>query len=181
MGQYNDQRFWIRSGRSVEGAFELMVPHGVKDADLRFTTNEHTALTVQLAGGEAIPQTHWHFDSIEQDIGGIRIVRYVAPILQVKVVDQSGTEIGGANVRAMYALERKMTGARTGMISYFERQSSGLYQSSSLAPGFELEVFASKDGLESDRTTLTMQESENRVITLTLKKKAAEPNPNEEE
>jgi hypothetical protein len=41
----------------------------------------------------------------------------------------------------------------------------------SLAPSFEFDVLAAKDGLESDRTKLTMKEGENKVITLMLKAK----------
>ncbi len=172
MGRFNDQHVWIREGRSPsKGAFEMMVPHGIKNVNLHFTTNEHSALTVQFDDKPEMPQRIFRFETIDEDISGIKIVRYVAPILQVRVVDEQGDEVKGATVRGMYAVERTATGARVGMISHFEQQSSGLYQSSSLAPGFEFDVFAAKDGLESDRTKLTMKEGENKVITLMLKAK----------
>src|SRR5690606_17280891 len=37
MGRFDGEPMWIRSGRRTgEGAFELMAPHGMEDADLRF-------------------------------------------------------------------------------------------------------------------------------------------------
>ena len=171
-GRLNDQPVWIREGRSPsKGAFEMMVPHGIKNVRLNFTTNEHSALTVQFDDKPGVPQRNFRFETIEEDIKGIKIVRYVAPILQAKVVDESGDEVQGATVRVTYTVDRTAAGAMYGMTSHFEQQSSGLYQSSSLAPGFEFDVFAAKDGLESDRTKLTMKEGENKVITLMLKAK----------
>ncbi len=163
MGKMNDQFMWIRQARRVEkGAFELMVPHGVENATLNFTTNEHSGLTVQFGDESPSPHRRYTFKTIEEDIANIRIVRYVAPILQVNVVDEQGNNVQDATVGATYAVEREPpksisdTGGmemmtNTGAISFFEEQPKGIYQSSSLAPGFEFDVYAEKDELGSRR------------------------------
>ncbi len=181
MGKYNDQSVWIRETMKVEkGSFKLMVPHGMEDAELRFMTNEHSALTIQFPGEEMSTSQDWRFERIEEDITGIKVIRTVAPILQVEAVDQDGKRIKNAKVIAQYKMkppaenkEGEMMAMRSSSSSYFEKQKNGLYQSSSLVPDIEFTVVASTEDLECERT-MSLAEGATEKITLTLKPKAKE-------
>ena len=157
IGQLNGQFVWVQEGRSQgKGAFELMIPHGIEDARLRFSTNEHSALTIQFGDAPPSVKRSYQYKTIEQDIGDIKIVRYVAPILQVKVLDQQGNAVTDARVMSLYKAEldaaKKSNGTLT--TAYFEKQGKGIYRSSSLTPGYAFEVFAQADGLESEHVTM---------------------------
>ena len=182
MGRFNDQSVRIRKGRSHQkGAFELMVPHGVEKASLNIMTNEHSAYSVQFGDNPPSPQTQYDYKTIEEDITDIKLIRYVAPILQVKVVDEQGDDVQDARVMAMYTEQREADNMmyERPFTSYFEKQENAVHRSSSLCPGFEFEVYAVKDGFESERTTMTMEEDTNDQITLTLKPKIDEEVPSE--
>ncbi len=174
MGKFNDQSVWIRKTMKVEkGSFKLMVPHGIEDANLRFMTNEHSALTIQFPGEEMSTIQDRRFERIEEDITGIKVVRTVAPILQVDAVDQDGNRIKDARISVRYEMKPPAPG-KTGMMemmsssSYFEKQKNGLYQSSSLVPDVEFTIMASTDSLECEKK-MSMVEGSTEKITLTLK------------
>lgn len=169
MGQFNDQTVWVREGRKVpKGSFELMVPHGIEGAQLNFMTNEHSGLTVQFPEQPPSTQTRYRFDSIEEDMTDIKIVRYVAPILFVNVVDEEGNKITqDVSILATYQ-DQKSDSMMMRSSSYFERQKNGLYQSSSLVPGLEFVVNAKTNRIEGESKTMTLDEGATETITLTV-------------
>lgn len=138
---------------------------------MHFTTNEHTALTVQFPGKPVSPQLDYTFPAIEENLIDIKVVRYVAPILQVKLIDQENNEAKDAKVRLTYVkeAESKPAAGREASVS-FEAQGNGIYRSESLCPDLEFIIYAEKDGMESERKRMTMKEGKNDLITLTLKR-----------
>lgn len=168
MGKINGQFVFIREGLPTKkGEFKLMVPHGLRDARLNFTTNEHSALTVQFPGKKASPLRHINYPVLEEDLTDIRVVRYVAPILQVRVVDESDEIVDEARVNVTYSAVKDNKEPNFSTTS-FERQDDGVYRSSSLCPDLEFTVQAVKGDRKTEVKTMTMKEGENDVITLTL-------------
>ena len=175
MGRLNEQIVWVQEGRTDKtGEFKLMVPHGIENARLSFSTNEHSALTVQFSGKPVSPQRHYNYPTIEEDLTDIRVVRYVAPILQVKVVDQDGKLVDDARLNVIYS---NVTGNMMGFSpTSFEKQDNGIYRSESLCPGIEFSVAATQGESKSDTKKLMMKEGETDVITLVLQGEVDEAN-----
>jgi hypothetical protein len=169
-GSFDGRRLYIRKGKKTgKGAYELMAPHGFEDVRLDFITNEHSSLMVQFEGGKLSPQDSYRFDKLEEDIENIRVLRHVASILKVEIVDEEGKLLEDARVFATYAVtdtpdQKMMMGNQIG----FNRED-GLYRLSSIVPGVEFSVLASKAGFEDEKLKLTMKKNERRTITVTLK------------
>ena len=173
MGQFDGQPLWINSkeGKQV-GAFQLMVPHGVENVRLSFTTNEHTGLTVQFPGEKPSTQTTYTYKKLEEGFDDIKVVRYVAPILQVTVLDVDGKQVNEGRVHSRYLESQPKPQMMMGMerqLSYFRKQDDGVHRSSSLVPDVEMEIFAVVEGYESERNKITMKEGATEKLTLRLK------------
>jgi beta-lactamase regulating signal transducer with metallopeptidase domain len=151
------------------GEFKLMVPRGMRDARVEFTTNEHTALKVQLPGKEMSTWRFYTFPVMNEDIVGIKVIRYVAPLLLVSVVDEAGQPVADADIRVNYRVEMKdpSPGIRS---TSFEKQGGGVYRSSSLCPDAEFVVTATKGDLKSEPRTMTLGEGVTERVTLKLGK-----------
>jgi hypothetical protein len=170
-GEIDGRRIWIREGkRTGEGAYELMAPHGMENVEMHFTTNEHSALMVQMEGGELSPQDTYRFERLEEDIDNIRVVRYPASIAKINIVDESGTQLQNAGIFATYAVEKNaseemMMGNQIGW-----NREEGLFRLSSIVPNREFSVRADLSGYETKKQSITMSEGERRTITITLPK-----------
>ena len=131
-------------------------------------TNEHSALTVQFPGKPASTIRSYTFPTIEADMLDIKVVRYEAPILLVKVVDETANKVEGAKITADFD-DRPHVSNTFGFGFSFSTQTVGIYRSESLCPDKEFTVLARKDGMESDRVKMMMKEGSTDEITLTLK------------
>ncbi len=172
LGTFDGQLAWMRSRKGKDtGSFELMIPHGIERARLTFATSEHSALLIQLGPGKK-PTTErsFEYDKIESDMLDVKVIRYVAPILQVNVVDENGKPVKGAAVGLVYEGESppdpRLVGVKTHV--YFEKQTDGKFRSSSLAPGRDFEVFAEKKGFKSERKKFQLKEAAEKEITIVM-------------
>ena len=89
------------------------------------------------------------------------------------MVDEDGKLVTKAGVGVLYNGRpdppySPVNGPKTHV--FFEKQTDQLLRSSQLAPNVEFEVYAAKDGLESERITKSMKEGTDEVLTLTLTK-----------
>ncbi len=176
-GEFDEQRLWIREGkRTGKGGYELMAPHGMKEAELRFTTNEHSALMVQFEDGELSPRKSYRFERLEEDIDNVRVVRHSGGILKLDIVDEDGKQLEDTRISPRYEIkvdpdkkmdeaeQRMMTGASIGW-----NREEGMYRLSSLVPGAPVTVRFSASGFKTQTQTFTMKESERRTVTIKLK------------
>lgn len=158
-----------------DGWFEFKVPHGVDDVEISFTTNEHSALRWRLKPGD--PLTYGdraRLGKLEEDFTTIEIVRYEAPMLLLKAVDEMGEQVRDFNPASQY--KRRPESERQGeFISGaegdigFEAQPDGRWRSSQLLPDEEISVELKKDGHATDPQVVTMKEGETRELVFVLK------------
>ena len=94
--------------RLAKGAYQLMAPHGMKNVQIHFITNEHSALMVQFEGGNLSPRDTYRFAILEEDINNIRVVRYPAAILKIRTVDESGGGFEGSRASSPPMPSKKM-------------------------------------------------------------------------
>ena len=150
MGNFDGQRMWIRQGRRTgKGAFELMAPHGFEDADLRFTTNEHSGLTVQFEGGELSPQDSYRFERMEEDIHNVRVVRHPAGILKLNIVDESGKQLEDGRIFAHYEFDAEPSDEMMMAAQIGWNREDGLFRLSSIVPGAPVSIRFSAPGFQN--------------------------------
>lgn len=161
-----------------KGEFFAMVPHGMEDVQVSFTTNEHSAIKIKCDDEPYSVGRRFNIGTVEEDFDTFKIMRYVAPILQVQVVDEAGNQLDQARVGAVYAnatnqeIHMLVDGTQTSIL--FEKQKDGFHRSYSICPEMEFECFAELDGYQRASKTITMEENKSEKLTLTLKKLATE-------
>lgn len=176
MGKFDGQRMWIRGGRRIgKGAFELMAPHGFEDADLRFTTNEHSGLMVQFEDGKLSPRNSYRFDRLEEDIDNIRVVRHPAGILKLDIVNESGKQLEDAGIFAHYELEEEPSEQMMMDTQIGWNREEGLFRLSSIVPGTPVSIRFNATGFHTQTQKFTMKEGERRTVTIKLKKEDEDP------
>ena len=155
-----------------DGWFEFKVPHGMEEAQLNFMTNEHSALRWRLRPDE--PLQHGReakLGKLEEDFTTLEIVRYIAPILLVKAVDEVGNQVQDFTLDSSYKPNGETAGVRftNGGAVNFESQPDGRKRSSQLVPDEELTVTIEKDGFTSEPQTVSLKEGETRELVCILK------------
>jgi uncharacterized GH25 family protein len=179
-----DGEFYFGQLQSNEGKVEGLLPHGMEQTDLDVIANEHGAIRVRL--GKDKPLVNGRdikLGTIESDITGIEIIRYVAPIVQLKAVDESGKPVSDVKVAGIYenqdksSLGHPVNGLPTHI--FFEKQPDGLFRTSQMLPDEAVKFVAKAEGYEDAEQTLSLPEGETRTVTLVLRRAKASDAANE--
>ena len=179
-----DGRLWrTRAAVAPDGTVSVRVPHGLTEAHLDLMTNEHGALRWRKAEGEPLNNSRRvDLGTLNDDVEGIEIVRYTAPILIVKLTAKDGTKLTAPAVTAEYAPDKQrmkggkfvVAGGRSSDVS-FERQEDGRFRSEQLFPDEAVTVIGHADGFKSVPITVTLTEGTTKEIELVVEK-ASEAN-----
>ena len=125
----------------------------------------------QLLNGESIK-----LGKVEKDISGIEIIRYVAPIILVKLVDENGNLINDYNPILRYTQSEKdgerVTTYLTGSNVDFESQPDGRWRSKQLLPNEPFTVTVEKEGYRTSPQKLSLAEGEVKEIDFILVKES---------
>jgi peroxiredoxin/regulation of enolase protein 1 (concanavalin A-like superfamily) len=163
----------------ADGRIQGILPHGIEDAKLELMSNEHGALRIRL--GKDKPLLHGRdikLGTVEADITGVEIVKYTAPIVLLKVVDEDGKPIPKAKAAAIYESDDKDKLVRpVGSLPtsiFFEKQPGGILRTSQMLPDEKTKFVASAEGYEEAHETLSLPEEESRELTLVLKRSTGE-------
>src|SRR5262249_48902660 len=140
---------------------------------------EHTVLRHRLAKDAPLSNAHFlRLGTLDHDIKGIEIVRYVAPIVVVKVSTKDGIKPADVAVWADYRPKEKGQGGRRilkwGVRSDcgFEQQEDGRFRSEGLYPDQGVTVTARAKGYaEKTSPAFVLAEGTTREFELVLEKK----------
>jgi uncharacterized GH25 family protein len=173
-----DGTFWFAEAKADAGGRVVAhVPHGLEDVQLDVVTNEHGALRWRRAKGEPLNNTRTiRLGTVTDDVKGIEIVRYTAPILIVKVTTKDGSKPVNPAVTAVYAPGKGrrdgqfVVGGGRGSDVSFERQEDGRFRSSQLFPDEDVTVTGHADGYESGPVKVTLPEGTTKEIEVVLEK-----------
>ena len=112
--------------------------------------------------------------TLTNDIHGIEVVRYEAPILLVKPVAEDGAVLKDAKLKFEYAKSRSRweDGGRyvDGHDVTYERQTDGRLRSEQLLPDEDFTVTVSATGYRSRSESLELPEGTVRELTVQLRK-----------
>lgn len=161
-----------------DGKLQVNAPHGLQETQLDLVTNEHSALRWRT-GPDAPLRRGRRIDlgTVEDDVSGIEIIRYEAPILLVKPIDENGHIVEECQPVITYVRPaeegEEMTNFTVGGHVSFEHQQDGRWRSSQLLPDEPITVTVKKEGYETAPQELSLPEGESRELEIVLKKVAA--------
>jgi hypothetical protein len=174
-----DGKSWFTDAKSdADGKVTVLAPHGLENARLQLTTNEHSALRFRRSKGEPLSRARdINLGTLDRDIKGIEIIRYEAPILLVKVTTKDGVKPKDVAVTALYPEEKGLRegrfivkGGRNSDVS-FEEQEDGRFRSSQMLPDEEVTVTAHAEGYADASLEVKLAEGTNKDVELVLEKK----------
>jgi hypothetical protein len=140
-------------------------------------TNEHGALRHRLSTGAPLSNTcEVKLGTLTQDLKGIEIIHYEAPIVLVRVAAKGGKKLKGARVTAAYPEGKSRYpepllfpgGLRSDVC--FEEQRDGRFRSEQLFPDEEVTITAQADGYLPRSETLKLPEGAIKAVELVLEK-----------
>lgn len=174
-----DGGFWFEMAKvDANGKVTLLAPHGLQNARLNMMTNEHGSLRHRMSKKEPFLRgRELNLGTLDRDVKGIEIVRYVAPILIIKVVDKDGKKPKDAAVSAIYPPQQGLREGRfilkKGLQSdvTFEEQEDGRFRSSQLLPDLEVTITGHGEGYQSKNRKVTLAEGTTKEIEIVLEKK----------
>jgi hypothetical protein len=174
-----DGDYWSMSvPHNADGVYTLLAPHGLEGAQFSLMTNEHTVLRHRIAKDAPLSNSHFRrLGTLDHDIKGIEIIRYVAPIVVVKVATKDGNKPADVVVSADYMPKKQGQGGRRvskgGVTSDcgFEQQEDGRFRSEGLYPDQEVTVTARAKGYAAKTSpAFALAEGSTREVELVLEK-----------
>jgi beta-lactamase regulating signal transducer with metallopeptidase domain len=177
-GQIDGQSWFTEAKADENGKITVMAPHGLENAQLSLTTNEHGSLRFRTAKGQPLSRARQiNLGTLDKDVKGVEIIRYDAPILLVKVTTKDGSKPKDVAVTALYPEEKGLREGRfivkNGLNSdvTFEEQEDGRFRSSQLLPDEEVTVTAHAEGYAEASAKVQLAEGTSKDIEIVLEKK----------
>jgi uncharacterized GH25 family protein len=170
------QEYWFQEATADgKGKVTVRVPHGLEKVQLGLSTNEHGSLRWRKAHGAPLNNTHEiQLGTLNDDVKGIEIVRYVAPIVVVNVKAANGAKLKEPAVTALYPKGKGPYGGRLVMSNgketdiSFEHQEDGRFRSEQMLPDEEVTVTAQAEGYAPKSVKVKLPEGEKKEIEITL-------------
>lgn len=171
-----DGSYWHAMTRpDPQGRFSLRVPHGLEEAQLDISTNEHAAQRHRVgADGPLVEGRTLVLGTLDHDVTGIEIVRYAAPIIVVDAVTADGRRVPGFRATVEYTEPGPGSDKGVHLVgggpreAIQDEQYDGRYRTSQLLPDREVTVSASADGYATASRTLSLPEGETEAVTFVL-------------
>jgi beta-lactamase regulating signal transducer with metallopeptidase domain/protocatechuate 3,4-dioxygenase beta subunit len=177
-GRLNKNDSWFGQGKmDAHGKMTILAPHGLSEARLTLMTNEHGALRYRLTkDGPLSNSREIDLGTLNDDVKGIEIIRYVAPILVMDAVDATGTRIKNFQAKVEYAPGKNPRERRGTFINgikgdvFMEKQEDGRWRTEQLFPDEDITVTVSADGYKPHQEKLRLAEGTSKDLTAKLEK-----------
>ena len=177
-GKIGSDEFYFTTGIVDKGGrFMFRAPKDLTQTKLSFITNEHSALRVRMSKDAPLSNQARDIDlgKLEKDIKGIEVVRYEAPIVVVRAVEEHGKQIKDFQPEVRYAVKRspvEQSGRYThGWDVHFEKQDDGRRRTSQLLPDEEFTLKVEAEGYEPKSETLKIPEGAIKELDVKLAKR----------
>ena len=159
------------------GKMTILVPHGLTQARLSLSTNEHGVLRYRLKKGDPLSaKRDIDFGTLEDDVKGIEIIHYVAPILIVDARDKEGKQIKDFKAKITYLSGGRKRRPGESFLNgiqgdvYQEKQEDGRWRTEQMLPDEEVEVTVSAKGFKSHGEKVKLAEGTTKELASVLEK-----------
>ena len=177
-GEIDGVPWFGESKVTPDGKMVALVPHGLERVQFNMTTNEHGVLRWRKTKDEPLNNSRTAMlGTLTDDVKGIEIIRYTAPILLVKVTTKDGSKPADLTVSAHYPKGKArnngfiIAGDRTSDV-HFEQQEDGKFRSSQLLPNEEVTVTGHAEGYVGASQKVKLDEETTKQIEIVLEKTA---------
>jgi beta-lactamase regulating signal transducer with metallopeptidase domain/protocatechuate 3,4-dioxygenase beta subunit len=176
-----DGGFWFHEAKAdANGKVTIRVPHGLEQVHMQLSTNEHGSLRWRREKGKPLSNAREiDLGTLTDDVRGIEIIRYVAPIVVVKVKAADGGKLTKPGVVGLYNGKEGPAGGRLILKNNrhsdisFEEQEDGRFRSEQMSPDREITIQALAEGYKPNGTKIKLPEGEMKEIEIVLEKEAA--------
>jgi hypothetical protein len=177
-GRMDKNSFWFAQAKMDDnGKMTLLAPHGLTEARLSLSTNEHGVLRHRMKKDAPLSAAREiNLGTLEDDVKGIEIIRYVAPILVVDAKDKDGKQIKDFKVQVIYkpGVKNKRPGEQflNGVQGdvFMEKQEDGRWRTSQLLPDEDITVRVSAKGYKPHTEKLKLAEGTTKDLAPVLEK-----------
>jgi hypothetical protein len=176
-GQIDKTSWFAEAKVDADGKMSVVVPHGLENTRLGLMTNEHGALRFRRTKSEPLSAGRdMDLGTLNDDVRGIEIIHYKAPILVIDAVDKEKRQIQGFKAQVVYAQGKNRLRPGESFVNgvkgdvYLEKQEDGRWHTSQLLPDEGLTITASAGNYISKSLQLTLPEGEVREVQLVLDK-----------
>jgi hypothetical protein len=175
-----DGTFWHDQARpDSQGKFSLKVPHGLEQVQFDVMTNEHASALHRIGkDGPLVAGRNVKLGTLDHDVRGIEIVRYVAPVILINATTKDGKQIKGFAATVEYTQpdsdsDKKvhLAGGSQETETIKDEQGDGRYRTSQLLPDREVTVTVTADGFESASRKLKLAEGATEEVNFVLEPK----------
>jgi hypothetical protein len=175
-----DGTYWHDQARpDAQGKFSLKVPHGLEQVQLGVMTNEHASAVHRIGkDGPLVAGRNIRLGTLDHDVKGIEIVRYVAPIILINATTKDGKQIKGFKAEVVYTKPDPDSDAKVHVAggsqeteTIKDEQGDGRYRTSQLLPDREVAVTVTADGFESASRKLKLSEGTTEEVNFVLEPK----------
>ncbi|HEY7157844.1 MAG TPA: M56 family metallopeptidase, partial [Gemmataceae bacterium] len=175
-GQIDKNNHWFGQCKiDGDGKMTILAPHGLTQARLSLMTNEHGVMRHRLKKGDPLSTTREiNLGTLDDDVKGIEIIHYVAPILIVDAKDKDGKQIKDFKVKVTYLSGARKREPGTTFRNdvqgdvYQEKQEDGRWRTEQMLPDEEVEVTVSAKGYKSHVEKLKLVESTTKELAPVL-------------
>jgi hypothetical protein len=158
---FEAQSWIIEAPGAKDGKMCVDVPRGATESELQTMTNEHSSLRWRMNKDAALVNGgQIKLGTVRDDVKGIQIIRYRAPLLMVTVKAKDGGKLTKPSV----------TASARDYSRHFSAQSGGRFRSSQLLPDEETTVTAAAEGYRASSTKVNLAEGTTTEIVLELEK-----------
>jgi beta-lactamase regulating signal transducer with metallopeptidase domain len=177
-GQIDKNNHWFGECKiDGNGKMTILAPHGLTQARLSLMTNEHGVLRYRLKKGDPLSaKREIDLGTLDDDVKGIEIIHYVAPILIVDAKDKDGKQIKDFKVKVTYLSDarKREPGVRfkndvQGDV-YQEKQEDGRWRTEQMLPDEEVTVTVSAEGYKPHTEKLKLSEGTTKELAPVLEK-----------
>jgi Zn-dependent protease with chaperone function len=175
-----DGAFWHDLARpDAQGKFSLKAPHGLENVELDIMTNEHASALHRMGkDGPLVAGRRVTLGTLDHDVKGIEIVRYVAPIILINATTRDGKQIKGFKATVEYTepdpnsdAKVHVAGGGADTEAIKDEQNDGRYRTSQLLPDREVTVSVTADGFATAGRKLKLPEGKTEEVTIVLEPK----------
>jgi beta-lactamase regulating signal transducer with metallopeptidase domain len=174
-----DAGFWSAECQpTTDGAYRILAPHGLENAQINLMTNEHSAVLFRTSKGAPLRRSrNIRLGTLDHDVKGIEIVRYEAPIILISATTKDGKPVKGFKASVDYTEPEQDSDGKFIMKSgvrsdvSLEDQADGRYRTSQLAPDREVTVTVQADSYVSATHKVRLAEGTTEQVTLVLEPK----------
>jgi beta-lactamase regulating signal transducer with metallopeptidase domain len=175
LGQINRGYWTAKTDPSADGAYHILAPRGLADAQIMLITDEHSALLFRTS--KDAPLEHGRqirLGTLDHDAKGIELVRYEAPVILIRATTKDGKSVRDFRPSLEYVEQAENPDGKFILNGGFrsdvnlEEQADGRYRTSQLAPDREVIVIVRAHGFAEASRNVKLAEGKIEEITLVL-------------